>query len=145
MELCPAGIICIVICLFIALRKKKFFFNMVLFSAVLQIFIEKGFLYKSGETEQVLITLPLLILSAYSLFNLSKIPTQLQNKWICLIGCYCLSILLLLLFPSNVWAATGGGVTWDSIILQGIKPEHPTVNNTVISFTIKLILCSIIS
>ncbi|MBR4326757.1 MAG: hypothetical protein IKP73_14655 [Bacteroidales bacterium] len=101
---------------------------MVLFTAILQIYVEKGFLYKIGTAEQSLLTPSLLILTTYSTLNLKKIPIPLQKKWLYLVGCYCVSFILLLLFPSDAWVATGGDITWDAIMFKNVAPAHPTVN-----------------
>lgn len=141
MELCPAGIICIIISIVIILRNKDFFFNMVIFAAVMQIFFGKGFFVKIGETALALENLPFLILAAYSFahfkFDMAK---QIQQNMLTLLCCYCLSLLLLAIFPSDAWVATGN-VQWDDIVFEGATPLHPTITSYVIQTTIKFISC----
>lgn len=141
MELCPAGILCLAIGALITLRRKDFFFNMVVFAAVLQIFFGKGFIIKIGESVLALENLPFLILAAYSITNFKfDMAKQTQKNMLALLCCYCLSIILLVIFPSDAWVATGN-VQWDDIIFNGVKPLHPTINSYVIQTTIKFISC----
>lgn len=144
MYFCPAGILCIIICMWIVFKKKELFFNIVLFSAVLEIFIGKGFLFQIGGNQIPMLYLPFSIAVLFSLLKLRKIPLFILKSWLYMIGCFCMSIILLLIFPSNAMIAAPPDIRWDDIVFGTATPVHPMVTSSVVSMTIKFILFSFV-
>ena len=107
------------------------------------LFVGKGFVVQLGDSQYPLRLLPFILTLPYCA-NIKKIPPSVAKAWIFMILCFCISIILLLTFPSNAWVAAPPYVTWDAIIFGNMSPVHPSITHSVVLMTIKFILFSFV-
>lgn len=141
METSLFGIVYVFFVVLLLLRQKNAFENLVLLCVVTETFVELGIVVKVGTTEMSPAKFVGHVLSFYCLFNYKTLPPRLLRIWLALLLCYLIPVLLLAIFPSNMYVASGD-ITWDAILIHGERPVYPTVSGEVIKMTLRLIVYS---
>lgn len=142
MEVSPFGIIYVFVIIAVLLFSKNKFSSLFLLCAVTEVFIEMGYVYSSGEKELTASRLSENILILCSLFSIKDIPRILLKKWLVLVSCYLLPIVVLYFFPSSV-LVSAGSATWDEILRGYELPAHPTITRVSLLWTARYIFLSL--
>lgn len=145
METTPVGFLYFIVILFLIIKRKNTFTNLLLLCATTDLFIEMGFFLKKGETYITFYECSFYTLFLYCFFDYLQNPFNLNKNIVRLNLLYIIPVILLILFPSNIKIADSYRVTWDEVLFEGRSLVHPTITNLVIKTTAKFIFSSFIA
>ena len=134
-----AGVLSVLYIVYIYRTRKDFFYRLLLFCIFIELFVEVGYVFKINNWPFPISRFVEDVLGAYCFFKINLCEKSLKNRWINLCFVYTFPILLLLIFPSDIYVANAM-VSWDAIILDGENPQYPRINAGVITMTIRFIL-----
>lgn len=128
------GIAYISIIIYFAVKRKKFFINVLLLSTLADLFLDMGYIVTFGEKSIDFCELPRHILLFFCMANIFSKNFCITRSWLWLSICCIIPVILLELFPSDSNVANFE-VSWDEILVEGEKTVHPVVDEYVIAQT----------
>lgn len=137
------GLIYILVIAYFIIKGTNCFFNILLLSAVADLFFDMGFVFSISGKALDYCELPRHVMFLYCILQLFKGNMVISKVWVALVICCVLPIALLYFFPSDVSVANYL-VSWDEILMDGETPIHPVVDGYVLSQTRVFITSSMI-
>lgn len=121
---------------------KHIFFNLLLFTTFIQLFVQVGFFIEIEESDvnyRTICELLLLILSIPLIVRKGKFRLNMGAKYaFMLFAVIAIGLMLTWLFPSDAQVASIEG-SWDDILVKGAAFSNPRISGFVIQQTFQLV------